>query len=505
MKEEHSRRVIQWLVPAICMTVIIIVMVFNFFTTIKLEGANLTQEKMTDSAERCAEKLHNDLQMAEMAGEMAASFLSEEKVSDVNTVKAALNALLSKTPAYEAVFNKGDGTGIRNDGKQINLMDCSYYWMLYQASGVRYIHVEDDGITGEEAILIIIPLKESVMRNILLFYPMERVKTMIKPGADFEGEAFSALINIDGAIIQQSDGESAFLKDGNLWENVPNTYKSVVTKAKVQIMNHTSGCLAAVSGAEERTLVYASVYTNEWALVVGVNQQYVNKKQMEYWHQTSKMLYQLLAVILFFFAIFVAIYIIGKKRSEENDRLLREKADTDLLTGLNNKLATERKIKSYMEENPNSLAMMFVLDIDNFKKINDTMGHVFGDEVLRNLGRQVGSVFRATDIIGRTGGDEFTIFLKFLKDDSNTLKEAQKLANFFKDFTTGEYVKYTATASIGAAVFPAHGSDFESLYKSADKALYKAKQRGKNQLAFYDDRDRKQKEEVLQAEEKQEG
>ena len=144
-----------------------------------------------------------------------------------------------------------------------------------------------------------------------------------------------------------------------------------------------------------------------------------------------------------------------------------------------------------MTENPNSLGMMFVLDIDNFKKINDTMGHAFGDEVLKTLGRTISSLFRVTDIIGRTGGDEFTIFLKFLKSDENTLKEARKLVQFFKDFTAGEYVKYSATASIGAAVFPENGSDFDSLYKAADKALYKAKQRGKNQLAFYDDRDRK--------------
>ena len=96
-----------------------------------------------------------------------------------------------------------------------------------------------------------------------------------------------------------------------------------------------------------------------------------------------------------------------------------------------------------------------------------------------------------TDIIGRTGGDEFTIFLKSLKDDSNTLSEAQKLIAFFKDFEAGEYVKYSATASIGAAIFPADGKDFETLYKAADQALYKAKERGKNQLAFYDDRDRK--------------
>jgi diguanylate cyclase (GGDEF)-like protein len=128
------------------------------------------------------------------------------------------------------------------------------------------------------------------------------------------------------------------------------------------------------------------------------------------------------------------------------------------------------------------------------------MGHAFGDEVLKTLGSTIGSIFRVTDIIGRTGGDEFTVFLKFLKTDENTLKEAEKLVQFFKDFTAGEYVKYSATASIGAAVYPTHGRDYETLYKAADQALYKAKKRGKNQLAFYDDRDRAGKEEPSEEE-----
>ena len=164
-------------------------------------------------------------------------------------------------------------------------------------------------------------------------------------------------------------------------------------------------------------------------------------------------------------------------------------AQHDFLTGLPNRSKFMKDLEQMIDAKVPCTVMM--LDIDNFKKINDTRGHAFGDEVLRELGRQIGVNFRVTDIIGRTGGDEFTIFLKNLKDDSNTIREAQKLEYFFRHFQVGDYVKYSATASIGAAVFPADGSDFETLYKAADAALYKAKKRGKNQLAFFDDRDRK--------------
>lgn len=256
--------------------------------------------------------------------------------------------------------------------------------------------------------------------------------------------------------------------------------------------NMTTGSVALSSDGEERTLVYSSIGVNGWSLVIGVDKEYVKNAQDRMWIKTIKMLCQLLGVMMLFYVLFAISNYLGKKKNAERSRNLQEKADTDLLTGLNNKLATERKIKEYMRENANSLGMLFVLDIDNFKKINDTMGHVFGDEVLRTLGKHIGANFRVTDIIGRTGGDEFMIFLKDLKDDADTLHQAEKLVKFFHGFQAGEYVKYSATASIGAAVFPDHGSDFESLYKSADKALYKAKERGKNQLAFYDDRDRRE-------------
>ena len=177
----------------------------------------------------------------------------------------------------------------------------------------------------------------------------------------------------------------------------------------------------------------------------------------------------------------------GKKRDDRQKKELENKADTDLLTGLNNKLATERKIKNYIAQNPQVQSMMFLLDVDNFKTINDTMGHAFGDEVLSTLGEEISSIFRASDIIGRVGGDEFMIFLKGVPTREVVRKEAKKVEDFFKTFQVGENVKYAVRASIGVAVFPHEGTDFETLYKAADQGLYKAKRRGKGQLAFYED------------------
>ena len=105
---------------------------------------------------------------------------------------------------------------------------------------------------------------------------------------------------------------------------------------------------------------------------------------------------------------------------------------------------------------------------------------------LKNICKVYPNGFQAVkDFNLEIADQEFIIFLKDLKDDAVIEREASRVAGFFKDFTVGTYTKYSPTASIGAAIFPRDGSDYESMYKAADTALYKAKRRGKNQLAFF--------------------
>lgn len=491
MKEKRNKIFIHRLIPVACLIVAVIIVLINFFVNMKAEGTKSVESAMAEVVVQYAEDIYSDLKLVETTGKTTASTLANMNVGNENNIQIIISTLVDNAPIYAAVYNQGEGKGITQDGEKVDLKSCDYYSKVYRVSGVRYFYAKNDGLSGHKAIVLVIPIEGKTYENLILYYSMDRIQKALNTSREFDSESFAALITAKGVIIERGDIESKFLEGVNLWDAVPSEYVGALTRAKVQIRNLTAGCFAVEKGGEARTLVYAPVKVDEWVLVFGVNQDYVEKEKAQYWSTASAMLYQLLIVIIVFLIVLLAVESFARKKSEENDKMLREKADTDLLTGLNNKLATERKIKEYMEENPNALGMMFVLDIDNFKKINDTLGHAFGDEVLRTLGKQIGSVFRVTDIIGRTGGDEFTIFLKFLKNDENTLKEAQKLVKFFEDFKAGEYVKYSATASIGAAVFPAHGQDFESLYKSADKALYKAKQRGKSQLAFYDDRDRK--------------
>ena len=249
-----------------------------------------------------------------------------------------------------------------------------------------------------------------------------------------------------------------------------------------------SGKISLQFGEDAREIFYKPLGINDWYILIGVPENYMELWQGSYKNTVSDMIKWIMAGMALFLGMVAAFNVADRIRRKTKSAGLLHLAETDQLTNLYNKVTTEKKIKEFMEQNPTTQSLLFVLDIDNFKKINDTMGHAFGDEVLRSIGHGIKMQFRASDIIGRVGGDEFIIFLKGLKDEEIIIREAKKVENFFKDFKAGKsYVKYSATASIGCAVFPRDAEDFEGMYKAADEALYKAKQRGKNQLAFYKD------------------
>lgn len=518
MKDEQTKAaVIQWLVPSLVLIAVVIVMLFNFSAKSSQSAADEVENNLINVAEKYAARVNHTLATLTAAGKPVGALI-ETGADGNNNISLDLSDTLRRcSDAYAVVYCNAKGVGTLHDKTKRYLNQCSYYdrinveeELMKEGGGPagkngdegRYIFTQDDELgIGKKTIISVLPLENPAgEEKLLLYYPVTELKGLFKK-TEFDADAFYALVDSSGAVMEAAGSESLFLAEGNIWEAVRQSGSNdSIVKATVRMKNRSAGSFSAVVGGEERRLVYAPVGINDWAVLIGINQEYVDAQQNREWSNAKQMIYQLVVAILVFLGLVVVLNIINKIKSSEKSKELEEKADTDLLTSLNNKLATERKIKEYMETCPGEQALMFVLDIDNFKKINDTLGHAFGDEVLRSLGHQIGAVFRATDVIGRTGGDEFTIFLKHLNDDAVLEKEARKLCDFFKNFQAGEYVKYAATASIGAAVFPRDGKDFDSLYKAADNALYMAKRRGKNQLAFYGD-DSVKSESVKKAEE----
>lgn len=163
---------------------------------------------------------------------------------------------------------------------------------------------------------------------------------------------------------------------------------------------------------------------------------------------------------------------INAKKQEENR--LRREAQTDMLTGLRNKITFEQEAAQALEDGGH--AGLIAVDVDDFKGVNDTYGHLFGDEVLRAVSSTLRETFRASDIIGRIGGDEFAVFA-CAADDEEAIRNrcAELLARLAAiDFPNG----YRISASLGVSFAPCHGKDYPTLFSNADAALYHLKKHG---------------------------
>lgn len=167
---------------------------------------------------------------------------------------------------------------------------------------------------------------------------------------------------------------------------------------------------------------------------------------------------------------------------------LRSQAEQDSLTGLYNRKETEKRIKQFLDSRPELNCALFMVDMDNFKLINDTNGHMVGDVVLSEAALTMKSLMRSTDIVGRIGGDEFTVFMKDIPSKHAAEKKAERLTDSFRHLFEHEKFSVQLSCSIGVAVYPEDGRDFKTLYKHADQALYQAKTNGKNKYVMYDDR-----------------
>jgi diguanylate cyclase (GGDEF)-like protein/PAS domain S-box-containing protein len=183
-------------------------------------------------------------------------------------------------------------------------------------------------------------------------------------------------------------------------------------------------------------------------------------------------------------AIGTMMDITQRKQAEE---ILRYQAVYDQLTGLPNRLLFNERLLASLKKAKKTqkmLAVMF-LDLDKFKKINDTLGHAAGDRLLEGFAGRISETLRATDTVARWGGDEFTLLLPDISCLEDAVKTAQRILNNLKPAFKLEEQAFNISSSIGIAVYPDDGEDAETLVKNADAALYRAKEMGRNNYQLY--------------------
>lgn len=163
---------------------------------------------------------------------------------------------------------------------------------------------------------------------------------------------------------------------------------------------------------------------------------------------------------------------------------LKEKASRDPLTNLLNRTSFQACVQEFLQKEyqEDSVSALIILDTDDFKKANDTHGHIYGDDVLRAIALKLAKSFRTGDFIGRLGGDEFIIFMK----NANSYEMVERKAKLICDNLVFEKEGLITTCSVGIVIVPNKYVDYDLLYKYADEAMYEAKNCGKCRYVIYD-------------------
>ena len=185
--------------------------------------------------------------------------------------------------------------------------------------------------------------------------------------------------------------------------------------------------------------------------------------------------------VVFVVLLFIIILYYGLRRLREQEKQTVRIDEKDVMLELYNRKGIEQRMREiFHSSGENSVHAVFVVNIDNFKKINDKYGYEKGNDVLKNMGQLLKTSFRDKDCVGRASADEFIVLMSDARDENTVMSKAERLYKAVADFYNYTELEGAVSASIGAAMFPKDGKTPDVLIKNASKALGTAKRKNKD-------------------------
>jgi diguanylate cyclase (GGDEF)-like protein len=255
---------------------------------------------------------------------------------------------------------------------------------------------------------------------------------------------------------------------------------------------------ASMFGTRKHYLIILGLLIGAMALITTLNLSgwHVNPPQATSWISFAYLLFILLVTAFFLWVFARDLRLTVADLRWENQRLsasharIDRLAHHDSLTGLPNRVLARLRVEQAIasaKRSGRSVAVIF-LDLDDFKAINDSLGHVAADELLRVVAARLSGVVRGCDTVSRQGGDEFLVVLEAVHDQQEVALAATRIIDGFSRSISIHGVELFITSSLGIAMYPRSGGDFDTLLKNADMAMYQAKDSGRNTFRFYDER-----------------
>lgn len=176
-----------------------------------------------------------------------------------------------------------------------------------------------------------------------------------------------------------------------------------------------------------------------------------------------------------------------ERRQNERLKSALKRAQTDSLTGLYNQQTISSLVSESLSQSDGSLNAFIFIDLDNFKMVNDTLGHPKGDQLLKYVADVFRKKIRTSDILGRVGGDEFVVYLPGIASPCEAAQCAGRLCDAIACIPDCQIRQLDVSCSVGISIAPKDGRDYDTLFQKADQALYLSKGKGKNCISFCED------------------
>ncbi len=477
---------LKWVLPLGILIAIFIGLLIQFIIVAYDKAVASVEVYLMNEMSQYSADVKGQIEYMTDIGQPIAYVIEHFEESDPEFGAQLRNMLVEDSEANLIVYADITGKGLTQDGIEVNLRAKRYYLPSVRQYQV-YSYAESDDIIETPSIISAIPVVEDgLMAGVMyMFYPVSQLRYdfYINPLSEY---AHMMVMDGNGTILFNGGPHTKFLKGVSVYDLFQETGNdSAYTEMRVAVRNRELTIMEVNDIEGSKYMAIVPLLVNDTFITLTFDEDYVEGLISEEWEATQ---YVIVNIILAFVVLIIAslyiLYIINRIYKERN-KSLEKKADKDLLTDVYNKIATEEKIKEYIERFSNQRGVFCLVDIDDFKNINDTRGHAFGDQVLKEIALRLETAFRVSDIVGRIGGDEFLVFVKNLPEYITAEEEAAKIENVFRDFKIGEYVKYSVTASVGVSAYPEDGTTFNELYVNADKAVYIAKKRGKNRAVVY--------------------
>ncbi len=294
---------------------------------------------------------------------------------------------------------------------------------------------------------------------------------------DFQASRLELMTPKGPLIAWDSYGELDFMEPNNLYQNIPVLHTPFEIRGWFQPMSNrdlftSNWFIAGISLLAIPVMVgfFFLLRINNNNLVLQTKVSLSKQQQLRLSEQNERLHQEVV-------------------RRQESEQMLAYQASHDTLTGLANRLAGQRALEQAIEEAravKGQVLLMFI-DLDNFKHINDTQGHHCGDQLLVQSAQRLSLAVGEANTVARFGGDEFLLILSHQGDREEARRRAQTLLRVFDAPFNVEGETFYVTTSIGMALYPEDGVDAKQLIQRADAALYRVKEKGRNDFSFYDE------------------